>query len=142
MMGVRLFMQPVQDINIGGRLTATQYQYTLADIDVTELNQWAPIIQNALAKLPQITDLASDQQSAAPQLTLEINRDSASRLGIDAATDRLGAVRCVRPAADLAALHQPEPVLRDHGGEARLPAWARTRCGGSMSGRRPPEWCR
>jgi len=84
-MGVRLFLQPVQDINIGGRLTATQYQFTLADIDASELNKWAPIIQNALAKLPQITDLASDQQSAAPQLTLEINRDSASRLGIDAA---------------------------------------------------------
>ncbi len=91
-MGVRLFMQPVQDINIGGRLTATQYQYTLADIDASELNKWASIIQNALSKLPQITDLASDQQSAAPQLTLEINRDSASRLGIDAAADRLGAV--------------------------------------------------
>jgi multidrug efflux pump subunit AcrB len=73
-------------VNIGGRLTATQYQYTLADIDATELNKWAPIIQNALAKLPQITDLASDQQSAAPQLTLQINRDTASRLGINAAT--------------------------------------------------------
>ena len=84
--GVRLFMQPVQDVNIGGRLTATQYQYTLADIDASELNKWAPIIQNALAKLPQITDLASDQQSAAPQLTLQINRDVASRLGITAAT--------------------------------------------------------
>ncbi len=84
--GVKLFMQPVQDINIGGRLTATQYQYTLSDIDATELNKWAPIIQNALGKLPQITDLASDQQSAAPQLTLQINRDTASRLGIDPAT--------------------------------------------------------
>jgi HAE1 family hydrophobic/amphiphilic exporter-1 len=84
-MGVRLFMQPVQDINVGGRMTATEYQYTLTDIDGNELNKWAPIIQNALAKLPQITDLASDQQSAAPQLTLEINRDTASRLGIDAA---------------------------------------------------------
>jgi HAE1 family hydrophobic/amphiphilic exporter-1 len=83
--GVKLFMQPVQDINIGGRLTATQYQFTLADIDANELNKWAPIIENALAKLPQITDLASDQQSAAPQLTMQINRDTASRLGIDAA---------------------------------------------------------
>jgi HAE1 family hydrophobic/amphiphilic exporter-1 len=82
--GVRLFMQPVQDINIGGRLTATQYQYTLTDIDSTELNKWAPIVQNALAKVPEITDLASDQQSSAPQLTLEINRDTASRLGINA----------------------------------------------------------
>src|SRR5579862_9754591 len=72
--GVRLFMQPVQDINIGGLLTATQYQYTLTDIDLSELNKWAPIVQNALAKLPQLTDVTSDQQSSGPQLTLAINR--------------------------------------------------------------------
>jgi multidrug efflux pump subunit AcrB len=83
--GVHLFMQPVQDVNIGGRLTATQYQYTLSDVDFTELNKWAPIVQSALGKLPQIIDLTSDQQSAAPQLTLKINRDVASRLGITAA---------------------------------------------------------
>jgi HAE1 family hydrophobic/amphiphilic exporter-1 len=83
--GVQLLMQPVQDINIGGRLTATQYQYTLADVDLSELNRWAPMVQNALSKLPQIIDLASDQQSAAPQVTLAINRDVASRLGITAA---------------------------------------------------------
>jgi HAE1 family hydrophobic/amphiphilic exporter-1 len=83
--GVRLFLQPVQDIVIGGMLTATQYQYTLTDIDLSELNRWAPIIQAALAKLPQITDLASDQQSTGPQLTLAINRDSAARLGVTAA---------------------------------------------------------
>ena len=83
--GVRLFMQPVQDVNIGGRLTATQYQYTLADVDLSELNKWEPLIESALAKLPQLTDVTSDLQSAAPQLTLAINRDSASRLGITAA---------------------------------------------------------
>jgi hydrophobe/amphiphile efflux-1 (HAE1) family protein len=83
--GVRLFMQPVQDIVIGGRMTATQYQYTLTDIDLNELNKWAPIVQNALGKLPQVIDLASDQQSAAPQLTLAINRDTAARLGITTA---------------------------------------------------------
>ncbi len=83
--GVKLFMQPVQDINIGGRLTATQYQYTLTDVDITELNRWAPIVQNALSKLPQIIDLTTDQQSASPQLTLAINRDVASRLGITSA---------------------------------------------------------
>ena len=83
--GVHLFMQPVQDVNIGGRLTATQYQYTLSDVDFTELNKWAPIVQDALGKLPQIIDLTSDQQSAAPQLTLKINRDVASRLGITTA---------------------------------------------------------
>ncbi len=85
MMGVRLFMQPVQDINIGGLLTATQYQYTLTDVDLSELNRWAPLIQGALSKLPQIIDLTSDQQSAAPQLKLAINRDAASRLGITSA---------------------------------------------------------
>jgi hydrophobe/amphiphile efflux-1 (HAE1) family protein len=83
--GLRLFMQPVQDINIGGRLTATQYQYTLTDVDFTELNRWAPVVQSALSKLPQVIDLTTDQQSAAPQVTLAINRDVASRLGITAA---------------------------------------------------------
>ena len=80
--GVRLFLQPVQDINVGGRLTATQYQYTLTDIDFSELNRWAAIVQNALSKLPHVIDVTSDQQSAAPQLKLAIDRDSASRLGI------------------------------------------------------------
>jgi HAE1 family hydrophobic/amphiphilic exporter-1 len=82
LVGVRLFMQPVQDIVIGGRLSATQYQYTLTDIDLGELNKWAPIVQNAIAKLPQVTDIASDQQSVGPQLMLSINRDTAARLGI------------------------------------------------------------
>ncbi len=83
--GVRLFMQPVQDINIGGRLTATQYQYTLTDTDLSELDRWGPIVTNVLAKLPELADVTSDQQSSAPQLTLSINRDVASRLGITAA---------------------------------------------------------
>jgi hydrophobe/amphiphile efflux-1 (HAE1) family protein len=83
--GVRLFMQPVQDINVGGRLTATLYQYTMTDVDFTELNKWAQIVQKELSKLPQVIDLTSDQQSAAQQLMLAINRDVASRLGITAA---------------------------------------------------------
>ncbi len=52
MIGVRLFMQAVQDINIGGRPTATQDQYTLTDVDLNELNQWTPVVQKALSKLP------------------------------------------------------------------------------------------
>jgi hydrophobe/amphiphile efflux-1 (HAE1) family protein len=84
--GVRLYMQAVQDINLGGRLTAAQYQYTLTDTDLGELNKWGPIVMNALAKLPQLTDVTSDQQSAAPQLMLSIDRDAASRLGITAST--------------------------------------------------------
>ncbi|HVB68240.1 MAG TPA: efflux RND transporter permease subunit [Acetobacteraceae bacterium] len=84
--GVHLFMQAVQDINIGGRLTATQYQYTLTDVDLSELGRWAPIVERALSRLPQVTDLTSDQQSAAPQLEMTINRSVASRLGITPAT--------------------------------------------------------
>jgi hydrophobe/amphiphile efflux-1 (HAE1) family protein len=84
--GVQLLMQAVQDVNIGGRLTAAEYQYTLTDVNLGELNKWGQIVMNALAKLPQLTDVTSDQQSSAPELALSINRDVASRLGISAAT--------------------------------------------------------
>jgi hydrophobe/amphiphile efflux-1 (HAE1) family protein len=84
--GVRLLMQPVQDINIGGRLTAAQYQFTLTDTSLSELNKWGPIVMNALAKLPGLADVTSDQQSSAPELSLSIDRDAASRLGITAST--------------------------------------------------------
>ncbi len=86
LVGVELFMQAVQDVNIGGRLTAAQYQYTLTDVDLQELNHWAPLLLQAMQKLPQITDVASDQQATAPQLTLRIDRETASRLGITAAS--------------------------------------------------------
>ena len=84
--GVRLLMQAVQDINIGGRLTAAEYQYTLTDPSLSELNKWGPIVMNALAKLPELTDVTSDQQSSAMELSLSIDRDTAARLGITAAT--------------------------------------------------------
>jgi len=86
LIGVKLFMQAVQDVNIGGRLTATQYQYTLTDVDLDELNRWGPIVLQALNRIPQITDVASDQQATAPQLMLKIDRQTASRLGITPAT--------------------------------------------------------
>ncbi len=86
LVGVQLFMQAVQDVNIGGRLTAAQYQYTLTDVDLNELNQWGPRVLQALQKLPELTDVASDQQATAPQLTLRIDRNTASRLGITAAS--------------------------------------------------------
>jgi hydrophobe/amphiphile efflux-1 (HAE1) family protein len=80
--GVRLFMQAVQDINAGGRLTKTQYQYTLTDVNQSELNHWAQVELGTLQKLPQLIDVTSDQQSSAPQLMLHIDRAAASRLGI------------------------------------------------------------
>ena len=65
--GVKFFMQAGQDINVGGRLSRTQYQYTLTDTDSDELNHWAPIVEAAMTKLPELQDVASDQQIAAPQ---------------------------------------------------------------------------
>jgi hydrophobe/amphiphile efflux-1 (HAE1) family protein len=82
--GAKFFMQSGQDINIGGRLSRTQYQYTLTDTNSNELNQWAPVVEAAMQKLPQLQDVASDQQIAAPHIAIEIDRDAASRLGLSA----------------------------------------------------------
>ncbi|HEX6442454.1 MAG TPA: efflux RND transporter permease subunit [Stellaceae bacterium] len=82
--GVKFFMQSGQDISIGGRLTRTQYQYTLTDTDSQELNHWAPIVEAAMQKLAELQDVASDQQIAAPHLAIDIDRDAASRMGISA----------------------------------------------------------
>jgi hydrophobe/amphiphile efflux-1 (HAE1) family protein len=80
--GAKFFMQSGQDISVGGRLSRTQYQYTLTDTDSDELNHWAPIVETAMKKLPELQDVASDQQIAAPYIGIEIDRDAASRLGI------------------------------------------------------------
>jgi hydrophobe/amphiphile efflux-1 (HAE1) family protein len=82
--GTKFFMQSGQDISIGGRLSRTQYQYTLTDTDSNELNHWAPIVEAAMRKLPELQDVASDQQIAAPHIAIEIDRDAASRLGLSA----------------------------------------------------------
>jgi hydrophobe/amphiphile efflux-1 (HAE1) family protein len=80
--GVKFFMQAGQDISLGGRLSRTQYQYTLTDTDIDELNHWAPLFEQAMRKLPGLQDVASDQQVAAPHLAVQVNRDAAARLGI------------------------------------------------------------
>ena len=80
--GAELFLQAAQDINVGGRLSKTQYQFTLQDADLEELNLWAPKVMDALHSLPVIRDLATDQQVAGTTATLTIDRDRASRFGI------------------------------------------------------------
>ena len=80
--GIALFMQASQDINVGARFSRTQYQFTLQDADLDELDHWAPILLKALQGLPLLRDVATDQQIAGPTLRLEINRDAASRLGV------------------------------------------------------------
>jgi len=83
--GITLYMQAAQDINVGARLSKTQYQFTLVDVDIDELNHWAPLLLQKLQTLPSITDVASDQQSTGHTLMIEVNRDAASRLGVDPA---------------------------------------------------------
>jgi hydrophobe/amphiphile efflux-1 (HAE1) family protein len=83
--GAQFFMQVPQNITVGGRLARTQYQYTLTDTDLDELTRWAPILEREMNKLPQLQDVASDQQSAAPHLAVTVDRTAASRLGLSAA---------------------------------------------------------
>lgn len=83
--GVNLFMQAPQDINVGGRMSRTQYQYTVTDTDLAELNTWAPRLVDRLRGLHLLTDVASDQQNAAAAATLTIDRARASSLGISPA---------------------------------------------------------
>jgi hydrophobe/amphiphile efflux-1 (HAE1) family protein len=80
--GAALFMQAAQDINVGGRLARTQYQYTLQDANLDELDQFASKIFAKLKALPELRDVATDQQTGGTTLTLTIDRDQAARFGI------------------------------------------------------------
>jgi multidrug efflux pump len=80
--GINVFLQVSQDITVGARFSRTQFQYTLQDSDLDELDHWAPILLRELQRLPQLRDVATDQQIAGPTVRLEINRDAASRRGV------------------------------------------------------------
>jgi len=83
--GGTVFLQAAQDLNVGGRPSRTQYQYTLQDANIEELNEWAPRLLGELKKLPQLADVASDQQSSSTKLSLVIDRNQAARFGIQPA---------------------------------------------------------
>ena len=80
--GAKFYLQAAQDVTVGGRLTQTEYQYTLSDTDTDELNFWAPKIQAGMQKLAEVQDVATDQQIASPHTTVTIDRDAAYRLGL------------------------------------------------------------
>lgn len=80
--GARLFLQAQQDVRLGGRSTRTQFEYTMQDPNLDELNEWAPKILAKMQTLPELRDVATDQQTRGSTLTLTIDRDSASRYGI------------------------------------------------------------
>ncbi|MGH9598236.1 MAG: efflux RND transporter permease subunit, partial [Terracidiphilus sp.] len=84
--GIHLYMQPVQNITVDDRVSRTQYQYTLVDPNTDELNEWTAKLVDKLQKLPELEDVATDQQTGARAIQLEIDRVTASRLGIAPAT--------------------------------------------------------
>jgi hydrophobe/amphiphile efflux-1 (HAE1) family protein len=121
--GIRLFLQSVQDVRVGGRFTRTQYQYTVQDADLAELNAWAPRLLARLKGLPQLRDVASDQQSAGLELTVDVDRDSAARVGIlpqaidDAMYDAFGQRQVATLFTQLNEYHvvlEVQPELQEH----------------------------
>ncbi len=81
--GIIQGMQVKQDIQVGGRFSAAQYQYTLQDGDVGELYKWSSLLDAKLKTMPQLRDVTSDRQAAATSVTLDIDRSTASRLGVN-----------------------------------------------------------
>ena len=83
--GARLFLQAFQELQVGGRASAAQYQYTLSDENLEELNSWAPQLEARAKRMPELRDVSTDQQDQGLAANLVIDRDAASRLGITAA---------------------------------------------------------
>jgi multidrug efflux pump len=84
--GVQLFVQSSQDLNIGARGSATQYQYTMTALNLAELNEWAPKLMAAVQRIPEVKDVTTDQVDAGLREQLVIDRDTASRLGVSPLT--------------------------------------------------------
>jgi multidrug efflux pump len=80
--GATLFLRAYQDITVGGRVSSSQYQFTLSSENLSDLLEWAPRVEAEMKQLPELRDIASDQQTRGLQASLVIDRDTASRLGI------------------------------------------------------------
>jgi hydrophobic/amphiphilic exporter-1 (mainly G- bacteria), HAE1 family len=80
--GAKLYMQASQDVRLGGRATRTQFEFTLQDANLDELNEWAPKLLARMKKLPELRDVATDQQTEGTTLQMKIDRDTAARYGI------------------------------------------------------------
>src|SRR5262249_26157122 len=80
--GITLYMQPVQDLTVENRVSRTQYQYSLEDANSPELDEWVPRFVSRLRSIPELRDVASDQQIRGLQTRLIIDRNTAARFGI------------------------------------------------------------
>jgi hydrophobe/amphiphile efflux-1 (HAE1) family protein len=115
--GAKLYMQASQDVRLGGRATRTQFEFTLQDANLDELNQWAPKILAKMNTLPELRDVATDQQTEGTTLQLEINRDTAARYGItpqlidDTLYDAFGQRQVTQYFTQLNSYHVIEEIL-------------------------------
>jgi HAE1 family hydrophobic/amphiphilic exporter-1 len=115
--GANLYMQAAQDVRLGGRPTRTQFEFTLQDANLAELNEWAPKILAKMQTLPELRDVATDQQTQGTTLELKINRDTASRYGItpqlidDTLYDAFGQRQVTQYFTQLNSYHVIEEIL-------------------------------
>ena len=115
--GATLYMQASQDMRLGGRATRTQFEFTLQDANLDELNQWAPKILAKMQTLPELRDVATDQQTEGTTLQLKINRDTAARYGItpqlidDTLYDAFGQRQVTQYFTQLNSYHVIEEIL-------------------------------
>jgi hydrophobe/amphiphile efflux-1 (HAE1) family protein len=136
--GIALYLQSVQDVRIGGRFARTQYQYTLQDANLEELTAFAPKMLAKLRAIPLVRDVATDQQTAGLELDVDVDRDTASRLGVSmkAIDDTLYDAFGQRLVATLyGARNQYHVVLQMKAAQAKTPAavgalWVRSSSGG------------
>ena len=116
--GAKLFLQAAQDVRVGGRASRTQFQYTLQGPTSRSSTNGRRRCSPSSKALPELRDVATDQQTEGTTLTLTINRDQASRYGLTPQLDRRHALRRFRSAPDRAVFHAAFQLLRDHGGFA------------------------
>ena len=114
--GATLYLQSVQDLRVGGRASAAQYQYTLQDDDLDELNHWAPLLLAKFSHLPGLVDVNTDQQDHGLAAPFIVNRDTASRFGITAATVDGTLYDAFGQRGSLHHVYAAQPIFRGHGG--------------------------
>ena len=114
--GAPTYLQPVQDLRIGGRLGAALYQYTLQGDNLEELNRWAPRMLQKMRTLPQLVDVSSDQQDKGQKASVAIDRKHRLTAGHRTAAHRRHPLRRLRPAAGVDYLHPVKPVPCCDGG--------------------------
>ena len=113
--GARAILQAGQDLRIGGRQSNAQYQYTLQSENVDDLVQWAPLLVEKMRKIPQLTDVDTDQQNSGLQARLVYDRQTASRTWNHASVAGYHALQRLRTIASVNHVHRVEPVSRGDG---------------------------